>query len=210
MNFFTRKNPKIQIKYNRFLDPIFGSFFEKRFSLSLIDARPQNEVIEIINDYRRCWRKDEKKVLNFISKITELSFKRNFVDVHVVRLINRSFSRPIIFDIRKTPEDFCDNLTHELLHILFSDNKKVISCKLENWLKSEFPEETDCTRNHIYVHSILKVLYLEVLKKPERFRNNIIRSKAHTTDEYTRAWNIVNSLGAKNLIKEIKKNYGME
>jgi len=199
--------PRVQIKYNQFLDPIFLTYFQQRFKLSLLEEIEQKEVDFIVSEYKKAWSAVEKKVLESIQDITKLSFKNALIDVHVVRRTNRSFSRPPVFDIRKNPSDFCDELIHELIHIILQQNNSIVSWGVLEWLNEKFSEETDCTRNHLYVHAILKILYLDVLEEPKRLERNLARSKKHSTNEYTRAWDIVDSVGEKEIIMMIKKNY---
>lgn len=71
-------------------------------------------------------------------------------------------------------------------------------------VNNKFLNEPDSVKNHIIVHSLLKYIYLNVLKDESRLEKNILRSKNHKTNEYARAWKIVEQEGYKNLIEEFK------
>jgi len=198
---------KIQIKHNRFLDPVFWCHFQQRFKITILKRETQDEIDLIIKEYKETWFKNEKKILKAIQQITKLTFKHSLIDVHIVRRIDRSFSRPIIFDIRKAPENFCDQLTHELLHIILQENNNIVSWEVLEWLNERFPKESDTTRNHIFIHAVLKKIYINILKNPKRLKENMKRSQGHHNNDYVRAWEIVEEYGEDEIIKMFTKYY---
>ena len=97
------------------------------------------------------------------------------------------------------------NLSHELIHRLFSDNiQNVVAGKI---FLEMFPNENELIRNHIITHSVLKFIYLDLLKDKEKLEINIEKSSKSSFPEYKRAWEIVEEMGYKELIAEFKNHY---
>lgn len=199
--------PKIRIKYNRFLDPIF--IFYCKNNQELKDSGwndwllPEKEkVLERVKRYKEEWTKYEKKILEGICGLLDLNFERNIIDVHIVSGNPRQFSNPIIIKSGFNPDEFVDILTHELIHVLFQDNINIFPTKI---LDEMFLDESATSKNHILTHSVLKFIYLEILKDKSRLERNILNSKKHSSYDYTRAWEIVEEKGYRELIVDLKK-----
>lgn len=202
------KIPSVKIKYNKFLDPLARCYFQHRFKLTLLENKNKNEDIkDTVAAYIKEWRKYEKITIMAIQNFLSLEFRRNIIDVHIVEIINRSFSNPLVFDTRNKPSEFVDKLIHELIHVILQENNDVASWESVDWLEKKFPKESRVTRNHIIVHAVLKKVYLEILKEPERLGANMTRSKKHSSTDYTRAWDIVDKQGADYLLKKFKQEY---
>lgn len=195
------KIPKFIIKYNRFLDPIFISYIQSdpKWKNWIVPSR--EIVLKRAQNYKKEWAKYEEKIIRNLCSITGLKFNRNVIDVYIVSGNPRQFSNPIIIKSGFPPDEFVDVLTHELIHKLFQDNIDIFPVKI---LTEMFPKESQTTKNHIFTHAILKYIYLDVLKDKKRLEKNIIKSKNHGTNDYMRAWKIVERTGYKKLIKELK------
>ncbi len=199
--------PKVNIKYNRFLDPIFIFYCQNSPETKNRGwhewSPPSKEVLEKrIENYRSEWQKNETKILNAMCKSLGLNFKRNIIDVHIVSGNQRQFSHPLVIKSGFSPSDFVDVLTHELIHILLTDNTDNIPT-----LKNLFPTyfaESYLTLNHILVQAVLKYIYLDILNEPKKLKANIASSKKHSTPDYSRAWEIVEKEGYLNIIHQFK------
>ena len=89
--------------------------------------------------------------------------------------------------------------------LLFSDNiQNVVAGKI---FLEMFPNENELIRNHIITHSVLKFIYLDLLKDKEQLEINIEKSSKSSFPEYKRAWEIVEEMGYKELIAEFKNHY---
>lgn len=199
--------PKIIIKYNRFLDPIFIAYVKSIPKWKDWTPPEKEVVLKRIKNYREEWKKYEKEILDGMSDVLKMDFKRNIIDVHIVSGNPRQFSRPIIIKSGLSLDEFVDTLTHELIHVLFQDNNDIFPVKI---LSNMFPDESELARNHIITHSVLKHIYINILKDETRLEKNITRSKDHGTNDYSRAWEIVEERGYRELIEgliyRIKKN----
>ncbi len=142
-------------------------------------------------------------VLTGMCSVLDLQFKHNIIDVHVVSGLSRGFSSPLVIKSGYSKADFICTLMHELIHVLAQDNNEILpDLDTEYYL-----EETRLVRNHIYTHAVLKYLYLEVLNDTSLLEANITNSKAHSTPDYTRAWEIVEREGFLNVIDNLKSKY---
>lgn len=197
--------PEIKIKYNRLIDPIFVFYCQNNPELKKLgwnDWVPpsKEEIIQRVENYKAEWAKYEEKILKGLIKITGLDFKNQIIDVHIVSGNPRQISNPLIVKSGFSPDEFVDVLTHELLHRLFTLNR----INKEIMISKKYIEETEAVKNHIIVCALLKYVYLDILKDDSRLRKNMENSKKHRTDDYTRAWNIVEKEGYIKLINEFK------
>ncbi|MBU4224021.1 hypothetical protein KJ934_02270 [Patescibacteria group bacterium] len=196
------KIPKIIIEYNRFLDPIFINYVKSNPEWENYPIPEKENVLERVENYKKEWTKYEQRILLGLCDITGLEFNRDVIDVYIVSVNPRQFSNPIIIKSGFSPDEFVDTLTHELIHRLLVLNK----IKKEIIVDNKYFTESEIIKNHIIVHALLKYIYLDILKDNSRLEKNILRSKNHGTNEYTRAWEIVEQEGYKNLIKGFKNS----
>ena len=201
--------PKIRIKYNRFLDPIFTFYCKNNPELKERGWNdwipPEKEkILERVKNYKEEWTKYENIILSKICNLLSLNFKRNIIDAHIVSGNSRQFSDPIVIKSGFSPDEFVDVLTHELLHVLFQDNIDIFPTKI---LDEMFPDESKTAKNHIITHAVLKFLYIDTLKESNRLERNILNSKKHSSSDYTRAWEIVEEKGYRELVADLKKRY---
>lgn len=199
------KLPEIKIFYNGLIDPFFiahNKHYEKNGWNKWVPPTKE-EVLKKTEELRSLWKKDEETILTAMCDITNLNFKRNLIDVHIVSGSPRDISRPLIISAHNPKENFVASLTHELIHKLFSDN--IENGVYKEIFKDLFSEETKTTQNHIILFAILKHIYLDVLKDKEKLKKLIEKSQNHTTDEYSRAWDILNKEGYQELIEKFKE-----
>jgi hypothetical protein len=206
MNIFGRRTPKIVIKYGKLLDPIFIFYCRNNPDLKVRgwnDWIPptQEEVFKRIENYKKEWSKYEEKIVKEMCDVLNLKFKRNII-VYIVSGNSRQLSSPIVIKSGFNPDEFVDSLTHELIHTLFEDNGTKIPISI---LEEMFPGETSTIRNHVVVHSVLKYIYLDILKDEKKLEMNIENSRKHSTNDYFHAWEIVEKEGYMEIIKRFKK-----
>ena len=173
-----------------------GGLLSKKFNL------PTDGLDKKFPILNRAWKKQEKKILNGLEKITGLKFLQNYVDVFLVNPNNTpSISNPIIVVVKKGGTDrFIRVLCHELIHELCADNTTGV-----NWhfkIQKIFKKETPTAANHVMVHAILEALYTDMLHKPKEIKKDIKHSQKSL--DYNRAWEIVKEGGYKNIIAKLK------
>jgi len=204
--------PKISIKFNSFLDPIFSFYVKNAPELANTNWKQWNTpteetVIKQVKELKKEWQKYEKEIITALYEITEIKFKRNIIDVYMVSGTNRSYVNPIVMYATKRIEDFIDTLTHELIHVLIDDNFPNKMKILDPELEKIFPGQTYLTRIHILVFAIQTHIFLNVFKDENRIKNNMESAKKHRTDEYIKAWEIVNREGYLNIIQSLKEKF---
>ena len=206
LNLFKKRMPKIVIKYGKLLDPIFIFYCKNSPDLKARgwnDLVPptQEEISKRIDNYKKEWSKHELKIVKGICGVLDLKFKRNIIDIYIVSGNSRQLSSPIVIKSGFSPDEFVDSLTHELIHALFEDNGTKIPISI---LEEMFPNETSTVRNHVVVHAVLKYIYMDILKDEKRLERNIENSRKHSTNDYLRAWEIVEKEGYIEIIKKFK------
>lgn len=195
--------PKIRIKYNRFLDPVFKAYIKSNPKWKDWIEPTETEVKERVKKYKEEWAKYEKEILEGICNTLGLNFSQNIIDVHIVSGNDRQFSNPVVIKSGFKPDEFIESLSHELIHRLFSDNvQNVVVGKI---FLEMFPDENELARNHIITHATLEFIYLDILKDKERLAKNIERSSKSSFPEYSRAWEIVEEKGYRELINDFKE-----
>ena len=197
--------PKIRIKYNRFLDPIFKAYIKSNPKWKDWVEPTEVEVKERVKKYKEEWFKYEKKILEGVCEILDLNFSQNIIDVHIVSGNDRQFSNPVVIKSGFKPDEFIRSITHELIHRLFSDNlQNVVTSKI---FLEMFPDKNELVRNHIITHAVLKFAYLDILENSEMVNKDTEMSSKSSFPEYKQAWDIVEERGYKELIAEFKKHY---
>lgn len=192
--------PKIHIEYNRFLDPIFIGYTKAQPQWKDIEVPAKETVDAQIAMYKEEWKKLGEIILKAIQGVTGLAFTRSLIDVYVVSLNSRSFSRPIVMKARYTPVEFINVITHEFIHCLFTDNCKTVNDVIL------VPHPNYTASKHIVLHAILKYVYLDVLKSPENLKvNKDISDKAKSG--YDEAWQVVEAGNYMQIIEDFKTRH---
>src|SRR3989344_4777272 len=172
-----------------------GGLLSKKFNL------PTDGLDKKFPILNRAWKKQEKKILNGLEKITGLEFMQNYVDVFLVNPNGTpSISNPTIVVVKGDSDKFIRLLNHELIHKLCADNTTGI-----NWhfkIQKMFKKENFQTANHVMVQAIFEALFTDILKKPKEVVRDI--KECQDMPNYKRAWEIVKEEGYKNIIAKLK------
>lgn len=209
-----RYKPKIWIRYNSLIDPIF-TFYTKNAPETKYrgwhewNPLPKEEIIRRVRAYKAEWKKYEDKILWAISKSLGLPWRRSYIEVHIVSGLSRAISHPLIIKGGYTPDEFVDILTHELIHEILYYNE-ILEEEIPEFAE-RYEKETILTKRHITLSAVLKYIYLDVLKQPDRLERNLENAAKHASGDYSRAWEIVDKEGYKTTIKRFRavvKNLG--
>ena len=188
--------PQIRIQYGYFLD----NALNRNESATALSEYELNQKAET---YTKAWGEFEKQILEEMMSLLNLEFNQNIVDVFVVNRVNGSFSNPMVITAKYSPDEFVDALAHELVHRLLTDNTRRVNPY--EYLRKKYPNETVIVANHILVHAIMRYLYIDVLRAPERLARDIDKSQKYPS--YRRAWEIVGAEGYKKIISSFRKTY---
>jgi hypothetical protein len=170
-----------------------------------IKLPPPDEVLKKVQLYRGAWKPMEQKILQGMFDCYGLEFHGNVIDVYIAPWV-RHQSTPLLLNTEPDPDQLIDILTHELFHILLTDNMTYKDSRKLGKVWSELYHGVDIlTRNHIWVHAGLKYIFLDVLHDESRLKRDI--AKCQRWPGYARAWSIVEAEGYKELINKFKEQY---
>ena len=116
--------PKIEFRYSDVYD---RNYRESEKIQKYLEKRKEKypdrkEIINYIKKAEKLWRKEEKKILIEISRITVLKWKEKRIICYVIGC-GQPFSEPLtIRTYGKDFEIFIDTLTHELIHQISNQN----------------------------------------------------------------------------------------
>ncbi len=181
------KTPRVVFKYSWVYDDLFKG--------------KSKDVPAYIQSVKKLWRKDEKKVLTEMSKVSSLKWKSDKIICYVVSNCI-PFSDPLTMSVFKEKDYFIDTLTHELIHRLFIDDNNLEKAKKSwNYFKGKYDGDKDLWI-HIPLHAIHRHIYLKFYDEK---RINRDKKKVSHLKSYSKSWKIVEREGHQNIIKEFKK-----
>lgn len=168
-------------------------------------------------EYRKAWKKHEKEIIGGLQSALGVGFYKPVIDVSCTPYFIPK-SDPLIMNFKETPDQFIDVLTHELCHVLLTDNDKHQSNgnkpKLDLiavWKKMFNGEEDFNVLAHIPVHALCKCIYLDILKEPSRLeRDKKAVEEWDNSGAYTASWAYVENHDYKEIIKKLKESYETE
>lgn len=204
------KLPEIRINFSGLLYKTVSRRLAEAYEHELPAFEECREKAEA---YRKEWAKHEKKILTSMQDILDLEFYKSVVDVSLAPFII-PMSEPTIIHFRSTPDEFVDVLTHELLHVLLTDNK-IVSVKDNNlhyqltdtWANLFGEDHDRMVLAHIPVHAVHKKIYSEVLRDESRLLRDLEHSRKSNSDAYVKSWGYVDEHGAESIIEKLKKSY---
>jgi len=173
---------------------IFSNQYEQVIARNPVSFQ---DAIKSLKSIERLWDYNGKNIENELFNITGLKFIENEVTCYVNS--RASFSDPFSLKI-SDPNTMLDNLTHELIHVILTQNYKSIEEKMVTFHK-KYSLEVFLTRIHVLVHAIHIILAEKI------FPNRV--SKIHgyaNTKEYRRAWNIVDETGPQVIVDKVFKS----
>ena len=188
--------PKIIFKYSWIYDQTWKEGLIGKKSKKYPSSK---RILNYIKKVQKLWRKDEKKVLLELSKISHLDWKSKFIYCYVVGRC-RPFSDPLTMPVyEKHPDYFIDILTHELIHNLFIQNFKRMKRSWQYFYR-KYKKETERTKHHILLHAIHSHIYLKFYGE-KRLKRNV----SFPIRDFKKSWQIVQNEGYKNIIREFIK-----
>lgn len=170
--------------------------------------RSDKEYIEIVNQYKNVWEPVETQILTHICEQLGLQYRQNIIDVYIAPWFY-AFSDPMVLGVTFTAEEFVDNLTHELIHRLLTDNTSFQLDYLiaDDWEKLFGKDHTFNTLVHIPVHAVHKSVYLDLLKSEERYEHDKAIVHKNGATDYVKSWSFVDSHDYVALIKSLREQY---
>lgn len=143
------------------------------------------------------WAREGDRIIKAIEAVTKLKFFNAPLTVYMTT--DHSLSDPLTLKIAQSTNDNIDNLTHELIHVLltqnYNRNAKFVS-KWELYL-SYFNPQPMLVKSHVIVHAV-HYLVSKKLRFPKRRHQRILSYSQR--EEYRRAWQIARKMGYKNVV----------
>lgn len=184
---------RIRIRYSIVLDNLFKQL------LSQEDYPETENILLLIEEFRSHWDGLESQILSALQQVMGVNFVNPILDVFIVGDVPSSISTPVIIHSKLDKDRFIYILTHELVHVLLSDNAERIN--FSEKLQDLYPDEAWKARNHIAVHAVLEKVFSELVPKPEY----LIRDKEFCKDKpaYARAWRVVDEEGCEKILDKL-------
>jgi len=195
--------PKIEFRYSEVYD---RNYRESTDIKNILKEKNQEypsreEILEYIKKVKKLWEEQNEEILLEISNISKFNWKEEKIICYVVGIC-RPFSEPLTMrTYGKNTNRFITTLIHELIHQIFTQNKKEYS-RWNNFVLEKYEKEKRLTKNHI----LLSAIHWKILNK--FFGKDSIKKeiKQLNHEEYKRAWEIVKK---ETPDKIIKKFYGI-
>lgn len=151
------------------------------FQFSLDKEKEVSYPAQQIEEMQDFWDKNQKDILRTLKDITGLSFKEQVLKCY----LNYQFSVSDPFCLQvEDIKDMQDNLIHELIHILMTENRFGLTPSWKSLMET-YKDEHPSVRVHIAVHRIHYLVTQALF--PERL--NRIMSYS-TKPRYVKAWKI--------------------
>jgi len=192
--------PKIIFDYSWIYDEIWKEVWILKKE-KIKEYPSTKKILNYIKKVEKLWKKEEKKILQELSKITHLEWKSKIINCYVVGK-RRPFSSPLTMPIyEKHPDYFIDVLIHELIHNLFFPNYKKME-KAWKYIERKYKTKSKITKIHIPLHAVHSHIYLKFYSE-KRLKRDI--EHISRFPEYKKSWDIVQKEGYKNIINEFVK-----
>lgn len=204
--------PQIRINHSYLLNwgvsPLLAKAYGQKYKEISDDLH-----LKWVKQYRAAWQPLEQKLLEGMCQALGVAFFKPVIDVSLADYFIPQ-SDPIVLNYRDDADVFVDTLTHELIHVLLTDNDRV-SIKdndpktnlLPEWEelfgKHDFP-----TLAHIPVHAVHKYIYLDILKAPARFERDVAAcAEWENAQAYVDSWAYVNQHDYTKIIADLRTIY---
>lgn len=204
--------PQIRIQSSNLL---FSSISETERKLWAEKTKQPLQSLDDIEVYTKqlsqAWKEYESIILEAMINLYGVEFKKTIIDVYVSPW-NSSISNPMIINPGRPAAVQIDTITHELLHVLFTDNTSFSmhddrpNIKLVSKWRELFDDDLEWkTLVHIPVHAGLKSIFLDTLDAPERLERDIARHQKNPI--YKAAWDYVENHDYGEINDKLKKLY---
>ena len=133
---------KLQFLYSPAYDRMLMSLMGQTY-----DWIKEAKAKSFIKKFEKEWVKEEKGITKEIEKVSGLKFRKN-VDCFVIEdMVYVALSNPLTIKVHKSMRQVRNNLIHELIHIILTQNKK--SIKLIKILNKSYPKKDPFYKTHL-------------------------------------------------------------
>jgi len=202
--------PEIRINYAWLLNSSESKMLSDYVKRPLLS---DEEALMLVERYRDAWVKHEKAILGYLHKATGLEYYRDVLDVHIAQLFVPK-SEPLIISCMDDPDTFVDTLTHELIHVLLTDNNVVqLSGKhrgyllANDWKKMFKGDHSFTTLIHIPVHALHEGVIRDYFNDESRVERDKEILKKFGSTYHLESWDYVEKTGYKKIIQQLADGY---
>jgi hypothetical protein len=202
--------PEIRINYSWLLKLDVSQKIARQNNLTL---PTDSEARSITEQYRCAWKMYGDKILFEMQRCLGLKFYKSIIDVHTAPYILPK-AQPLIIHLRESPDRFIDTLTHELAHVLLTDNTTISLLGedrdinlVELWQNLFGNENEPSVVTHIPVHAVLKQIIFKVFNDESRIDRDKEFVKKYDIVTYQKSWDYVEKVGHEEIIAKLKKSY---
>jgi hypothetical protein len=195
--------PEIRIRYSRLMAANISPILLAHYRGPEAKLESFEFYKKKIQDYTEAWQSKEQRILSGLIKVLDVNFYLPVIDATIAPMV-AAFSTPLTLNFKPKPDEFIDILTHELIHILISDNKENISFYAS--VQSRWPDEESKVIAHIMVHALMEYVFRDVLDEVSRIERDIIACSSNPP--YAKAWKIVEEYGYRQVIKLMLRDKG--
>lgn len=197
------KIPKIVIGYSEIYDNALSK--QKKITYSKNKSERGEKFAKRL---QKEWNKYAEEILTTMVKISKLKWKHDTIECFVSFETPYAFSHPLTININNNMYYGIDNLVHELTHILLVSNRVNALPPKSKILYKRYKKEKYNVKLHIIVHALIILTFQKVLGKDaekylkwERFWK--IWPRNRFSKEYKKSWEIVQEVGAENIIRDL-------
>jgi hypothetical protein len=187
------------IRYNKVLDEI-----TKAHCLTLpkyAERAAQTTDMAVVNAQIKAYKEAgiliKDKVISALAHVAKRPFPYSVVNINIVWVLQRSEAYSMIFPVSLSTDQFIISITHELAHLSWALYTPEFLEKYKNISKS--------IRDHVVVNAMLQYLWCDILNRPHYMEMSKDSAKRHSTDDYTKAWEIVEKEGYMNILSSAIK-----
>lgn len=202
--------PEIRINYAGLLNRSESPILAKAKGYEMLS---HEDAILLVEKYRIEWKKYEKQIIDYICTKLGIHFYRDVIDVHIAQYFIPK-SEPLIISCMDDPDTFVDTLTHELIHVLLTDNNVVQlpgddrEYRLADQWASLFGEQHSFTTLvHIPVHALHSKVFTDVFKDDSRLQRDIKQLERFDSTDYLKSWDYVRQVGADGITTKLIDNF---
>ena len=198
--------PKLNFVFSQIYNEILTAHLSDELKSMTQEYASEEIMNKYIDEIKSIWKKEGNKTLKSISSISGLNWKENLLKVYLVTF-NIPFSDPLTLPAYEDKSYFKAVLIHELIHQIEIQDYKVNPFKWKKWidyLQINYKKENIVTKGHILIYAIMTKLFIDN-NSPDLLKLYKKLDKKDNSNEYGRAWNIVDSVGYNNLISKFKE-----
>ena len=188
--------PNIEFRYSYVYDEVWSDIVkDKKYPSS-------KKVLTCLKKGEKLWKREERRVLSELSKVTGLSWEAGSIPCYVVGKCI-PFSDPLTVPIFPQTDYFLDVLIHELIHQLFMQEGNLERAdKSWKYISKEDAHYSPNTRVHIMLHAVHSHIYLKFYSKKRLERDKRL---VYKVSDYKIAWKIVEEKGYEKILADFKK-----